>query len=332
MVAISEAHGKVDLNVGLYVSTSVALIFLTKVLFKETQFPFALILTWLHIAGTGVILFVGYLLRFVGGKPVDFSSMSGISMGLCITSALCNMSLLYNSVTFHQLILLVHKVIYAYLTGWTADKVQSRSAKTALSIMVLGIVVSSMTSSDKSLGGAVIALLAAVSLSVYHYQISQKQRALHISPLQLLWHQIPASAVALLPILPLAEDVTLFFNLEWSVELVAVLIGTSILAAGSNITGLIAASSVSPLSLKLVENCQLLLIMVISYIAYGVPSDPVNVIFSCVALIGALLYSMVQLKEMEVNSKSTHNLPLARKKGEVAEKILRHDKSPISNQ
>lgn len=191
----------------LNVVSSIGIVCVNKVLFKVFAFRCGTLLTMLHFIATFVGLEIcRRFFKLFTVKSLPLRPVIALSTCFCGFVVLTNLSLLYNSVGFYQIMkVLTTPMVVMIDTIWYG---QSFSMGLTLSLVVTccGVAIATVSDAEANLIGTIFAISALGLTSVYQVWIKTKQRELQCNAYQLLYYQSAVSTLMLLPLIPFSDD------------------------------------------------------------------------------------------------------------------------------
>ncbi|XP_013411667.1 solute carrier family 35 member E3 [Lingula anatina] len=187
------------------IACSISIVFVNKWVYIH-GFP-NITLTCIHFMITGLGLFICERLGVFQRKSLPIISMIPLSLSFCGFVALTNLSLQNNTVGTYQLFkTLTMPCIMVIQTSFHGKTFSLPIKLTAIPISV-GVFINSYYDVKFNILGTVYASLGVLVTSFYQVWVGSKQQEFQVNSMQLLFYQAPMSAIALLPIIPLFEDV-----------------------------------------------------------------------------------------------------------------------------
>lgn len=277
---------------------TVGIILINKHLYTHLAFRFMATLTCLHFTVTAIAM---RLLRRLGyfSIPVrPLMQIMPVALGCVGSVAFGNLSLATNSVGFYQLAKLV--CIPATLLAEYAlyGRVPSMRIMLTLTVMLVGIGLATVTDVSANWLGSAFATLAVVSTVFAQIVTQSRQAALNLSSIQLLHLTAPWTALGLLPLVVLFDDVSggpdsLQAYTLTQASCVALLI-SCLFAVGCNTTNFLVIGKAGPVPYQVVGHVKTLLILVFGFVIFRYPVVPKNISGIVLAMIGVILYGEVK--------------------------------------
>ncbi|KAI7727901.1 hypothetical protein M8C21_010190 [Ambrosia artemisiifolia] len=150
----------------LSVISSVSIVICNKALISTLGFTFATTLTSWHLLVTFCSLHVALWMKFFEHKPFDSRAVMGFGVLNGISIGLLNLSLGFNSVGFYQMTKLAIIPCTVLLETLFFSKQFSKKVKFALTILLLGVGIATVTDLQLNLMGSVLSLFAIITTCV----------------------------------------------------------------------------------------------------------------------------------------------------------------------
>lgn len=291
--AVVEAEAPSDPRIPLYLllnaSSSIGIVFTNKLVFQVFNFRFGTLLTLIHFvftfAGLEVCRWFGVFER----KEISLRAILPLSISFCGFVALTNVSLVYNSVGFYQLMkVLTTPLIVCIQTVWY-NETFSLKIKASLALTCIGVIVSTVTDSEANMIGTIVALSALLVTSMYQIWVGTKQKELECNPYQLLYFQAPISALLLVPLVPVMDPVATFEmptgNALWAI------LASSVLAFLVNLSIFLVIGKTSAVTYNVLGHFKLCVILSLGFFFFGQPVDAKNMTGIAITLAGVFWYT-----------------------------------------
>lgn len=235
------------LSLTLNVAASCGTIFLNKLLFQKYRFKFATLLTVCHFVVTFLLVLLCAYFKLFTVKRLELRRVLPISLAFCGYVVFNNISLLYNSVSFYQVMKILCTPTIIAIETLVYHKPTSFQVKLTLIPVCFGIFITVFTDVDMNLVGTVFAVIAVGSNAMYTIYGKRKQNELNVNAMQILLYQSIMSAVILLFCIPICDDVSELMQYEWTVENVLMVLATCITAFLVNLSFFLIVGKTSPL-------------------------------------------------------------------------------------
>lgn len=200
----------------LNVVASCGTIFINKHVFKAYKFGFGTTLTVCHFVVTFVLCFLCSKANVFEFKRLPLLRVLPISLAFCGYVVFNNISLLYNSVSFYQVMKILCTPVIILIERYVYSKSTDTRTLASLVPVCLGIFITVVTDFEMNLVGTLFALVAVVANSLYTIYGKTKQNELQANAMQILLYQSAMSAVILLFAVPFFDDVSALRNYEFN--------------------------------------------------------------------------------------------------------------------
>ncbi|TPX32784.1 hypothetical protein SmJEL517_g04179 [Synchytrium microbalum] len=252
----------------LNVASSIGIVMTNKWVFEVYNFRFGTFLTIIHF----VITFLGLEGCARNGvfekKKIPLSAMAKVLTTPCIVV----IQTFYYNMTF------------------------STPVKLALTVTCIGVIISSATDVQLNVTGTFFALTGVLVTSLYQIWVGTKQKDLGVNSMQLLYYQAPLSAILLVPVVPILDDVGALFAYEWSVGAIVSIMISAIFAFFVNISIFLVIGKTSAVTYNVLGHFKLCLILLLGFIIFSYPVNLMNLLGIVVTLAGVFWYSDIQLR------------------------------------
>jgi len=264
--------------------------------FQVHGFRYGTLLTFIHFIFTFIGLEVCRRFGVFEAKRVDLRKVLPLCISFCGFVSLTNLSLVYNSVGFYQLIkVLTTPLIVVIQTVWYHETF-SLKIKLSLLLTCLGVATATVTDSEANLPGTLIALSALLITCMYQIWVGTKQKELECNSYQLLYWQAPISAVLLIPLIPLFDDLSTLT--EWpNREATTAIIISSSLAFLVNLSIFLVIGKTSPVTYNVLGHFKLTVILTLGFVAFGATVDWRNITGVLLTLSGVIWYTQLKTSQ-----------------------------------
>jgi solute carrier family 35 protein E3 len=298
-VAEPVADPRIPLYLFFNASSSIGIVFANKVVFQNYNFKFGTLLTLIHFIFTFLGLEVCRQFGVFERKSISITAVIPLCVAFCGFVALTNVSLVYNSVGFYQLMkVLTTPMIVVIQTIWY-NETFSNKIKASLGITCVGVVIGTVTDTEANFIGTVVALSALAITSMYQIWVGTKQKELECNPYQLLYWQAPISALLLVPCVPIL-DLWLpdkdpnappkSFEMPTTGTMGAIFV-SSCLAFLVNLSIFLVIGKTSPVTYNVLGHFKLCVILSLGFLFFGNPIDYRNLTGIAVTLAGVFWYT-----------------------------------------
>ncbi|RNF26766.1 solute carrier family 35, member E3 [Trypanosoma conorhini] len=245
--------------------SSIAIVFCNKWIFQDHDFMASTTLTLIHF----VMTFIGLVLCLAGGvfkvKRVSIARVLPLSISFCGFVMLTNMSLMYNSVGFYQLIKVLTTPLLVLMETFIYKKTFSTKIKLSLLLICVGVAVATVTDSELNFVGTVVALSALLVTCQYQIWVGTKQKELDCDSFQLLFYQAPLSSLFLLPIAYFTE---IQHMIPPCLDTVRIILLSGVIAFLVNISIFLVIGKTSPVTYNVLGHFKLCIIILLGTILF----------------------------------------------------------------
>jgi solute carrier family 35 protein E3 len=299
------------LSLSLNVCASCGTIFLNKLLFKQYGFKFGTVLTVCHFVVTFLLVLLCAMCNLFSVKKLELKRVLPISLAFCGYVVFNNISLMYNSVSFYQVMKILCTPAIIAIETLVYNKPTSFQIKLTLIPVCFGIFVTVCTDVEINLIGSIFALVAVGSNAMYTIYGKRKQNELNVNAMQLLLYQSIMSAIILAFCVPVFDNIKELAEYEFTLPNVLLILGTCITAFLVNLSFFLIVGKTSPLSVNVLGYFKTCLVFVGGVLFFDTNADFKNIFGITLTMIGVLLYTYVQLKGEEAKKpKSKQQLDL----------------------
>jgi solute carrier family 35 protein E3 len=277
----------------LNASSSIGIVFMNKVVFQLYNFKYGTLLTFIHFIFTFVGLEVCRQFGVFEKKDVEIKKVLPLCVSFCGFVALTNLSLVYNSVGFYQLIKVLTTPIIVVIQTLFYNETFSLKIKLSLALTCVGVAIATVTDSEANLVGTLVALSALLITCMYQIWVGTKQRELECNSYQLLYWQAPISAALLVPIIPLLDDLSTLKSWPEQDTMIAIVI-SSVLAFLVNLSIFLVIGKTSPVTYNVLGHFKLTVILTLGFVAFHAPVDARNITGILVTLSGVIWYTQLK--------------------------------------
>ncbi|KAG5481277.1 hypothetical protein CUR178_06528 [Leishmania enriettii] len=293
---MSTEQARIMFYLGLNAFSSIAIVYTNKVIFKQHFFSYGILLTAIHFFITTLGLFICRLMGVFEPKRIPIIKILPLCMSFCGFVALTNVSLVYNSVGFYQLIKVLTTPILVVIQTLFYQKTFSVKVKLSLTVTCIGVCLATISDTSTTFGGTMVALSAVLITSIYQIWVGAKQSELRCDSFQLLYNQAPISCVMLLPMAYFGDDLRDKFYAPCR-PTIAIIAFSGFLAFFVNISIFLVIGKTSPLTYNVLGHLKLCIILSLGFLFFG---DEMNLrIFLgiVITLIGVFWYGHVKVHE-----------------------------------
>jgi len=300
--AIAKDWQNSDKNVMLAMAGSIAsavlCVLANKYLFQFHGFKYATFLTFFHMASNSLFVKLTEWGGWFEPKIADWTKVFPLACSFVASVVSLNLSLQYNSVGFFQVmkILIIPCLVIMQFSFWNV-KFSTMTIVTLIPIMI-GVAIATVTELNFSMIGAFYASVGCVTTALHQIWGGTKQKDLQLNALQVLSYQAPLSAVILIPLVFILDDVWSprgLYNYEWSLPALFFLIFSAVAAYGVNITSYIIVGKASPVTYQVLGHFKTILVLSFGMLYYDSNVTYQNLGGILIAFVGTIWYGHVQL-------------------------------------
>ena len=277
----------------LNASSSIGIVFTNKMVFQTYDFKYGTLLTFIHF----IFTFLGLeVCRWCGAferKSVKLMDVLPLSLSFCGFVALTNLSLVYNTVGFYQLMKVLTTPCIVAIQTFYYGETFPMNIKLSLLLTCVGVAIASVSDPQANFLGTMVALSALLVTSMYQIWVGTKQKELGCNSYQLLYYQAPLSAVILIPIIPLFDDLSTLTAMPSNAALGAI-IGSSVLAFLVNLSIFLVIGKTSPVTYNVLGHFKLCVILVGGFVLFGQEPLPKVIFGILVTLSGVFWYTHIK--------------------------------------
>jgi solute carrier family 35 protein E3 len=284
------------LYMGLNLCSSISIVLVNKWLFNNSGFRFPTFLTMLHFSFTFLGLALCAMVGLFQPKRLELWRVCRLSSAFCGFVVLTNISLQLNSVGFYQVMKVLTTPVIALLELLIYSKVLPGKLVASLTIICAGVAYSSMTDVELNLNGTLVALAGVLVTSFYQIWVGTEQKELEANALQLLYYQAPVSALMLVPIIPLLDDVPALCAYELHSDVFGLILASCTVALFVNLSTFLVIGATSPISYNVLGHFKLSLVVVGGFLVFGYAIDPRNIVGMGIVLVGVVWYTHLKLR------------------------------------
>ncbi|ORC92357.1 solute carrier family 35, member E3 [Trypanosoma theileri] len=281
--------------------SSITIVFINKWIFEDHDFRGSITLTLIHF----VVTFLGLLLSLACGvfepKRISIIRVLPLSISFCGFVVLTNMSLLYNSVGFYQLIKVLTTPLLVVMETFIYRQTFSTKIKLSLALICIGVAIATVTDSEVNLTGVVIALSALLVTCQYQIWVGTKQKELECDSCQLLFYQAPLSALLLVPIAYFVEGPKLIYPCS---DTVMVILFSGVVAFLVNISIFLVIGKTSPVTYNVLGHFKLCVILFFGYFFFGGDMNVKKLLGVILTLAGVFWYTHLKTASRALEEES----------------------------
>ncbi len=283
---------RIPFYLALNACSSVGIVFANKVVFQIYKFKYGTLLTLIHFIFTFLGLEVCRQLGVFEKKGgVTVKQVLPLCLSFCGFVALTNLSLVYNSVGFYQLIKVLTTPLIVVIQTLFYNETFTMKIKLSLFLTCVGVAIATMTDGEANMLGTVVALSALLVTSMYQIWVGTKQKELGCNSYQLLYIQAPLSAILLIPLVPMLDDLSTLKDQVIDTPTIMAIFISSCLAFLVNISIFLVIGKTSPVTYNVLGHFKLTVILSMGFVFFGAAVDWRNISGILITLAGVIWYT-----------------------------------------
>ncbi|XP_039132126.1 UDP-xylose transporter 3-like [Dioscorea cayenensis subsp. rotundata] len=278
----------------LSVVSSVSIVICNKALISTLGFTFATTLTSWHLLVTFCSLHVALWMKLFEHKPFDPRAVMGFGILNGISIGLLNLSLGFNSVGFYQMTKLAIIPCTVLLETLFFRKKFSRTIQLALSILLFGVGVATVTDLQLNVLGSVLSLLAVMTTCIAQIMTNTIQKRFKISSTQLLYQSSPYQALTLFITGPFLDGLLTnlnVFSFKYTPQVLVFILLSCLISVSVNFSTFLVIGKTSPITYQVLGHLKTCLVLAFGYVLLSDPFNWRNILGILIALFGMILYS-----------------------------------------
>ncbi|KAF4666132.1 hypothetical protein FOL47_004245 [Perkinsus chesapeaki] len=276
--------------------TSTSIIWINKLAYNN-GFTWATTLTVMHF----LVTFIGLCLCVMSGqfayKPISVRSVLPLCVAFCGFVVFNNLSLQYNTVGTYQLMKVMTTPVIVVIQYICYSTTLPLIQLLALVPICLGVILATATSVEVNPLGIFFGVAGILSTSLYQIWVKTKQDELKCSSQQLLLYQAPLSALMLMLVVPMADDITTLMRFDWYTYAGCLVIASSGMAFLVNLSIFLVIGKTSPISYNVLGHAKLVVILSSGYIAFGEPYTLPNLLGVGLTVFGIVSYTHLKMAQ-----------------------------------
>lgn len=304
----------------LSVVSSVSIVICNKALISSLGFTFATTLTSWHLLVTFCSLHVALWMKLFEHKPFDARAVMGFGILNGISIGLLNLSLGFNSVGFYQMTKLAIIPCTVLLETLFFRKKFSRSIQFALSILLLGVGIATVTDLQLNMLGSVLSLLAVVTTCIAQIMTNTIQKKFKVSSTQLLYQSCPYQAITLFISGPFLDGLLTnqnVFAFKYTPQVLAFIVLSCLISVSVNFSTFLVIGKTSPVTYQVLGHLKTCLVLAFGYVLLHDPFSWRNILGILIALVGMILYSYYCTREAQQKAPEASTQPSQAKESET---------------
>lgn len=165
----------------LNAASSIGIVVTNKLVFQVYKFKYGTLLTFIHFVFTAVGLEICRHLGVFEKKSVEMRNILPLCISFCGFVVLTNISLVYNSIGFYQLMKVLTTPLIALIQVLCYDVTFSLPIKLALTTICVGVAIATVTDTEANALGTLVASSALLVTSMYQIWVGTKQKSLVVA-------------------------------------------------------------------------------------------------------------------------------------------------------
>jgi len=304
----------------LNIVSSIAIVISNKWVFQFSHFTFGTTLTVVHF----VVTFLGLLICAYFGiftiKRIRILDVVPLSILFCGFVVFTNLSLQYNSVGFYQVMKVLTTPFVVFVQATYYKMTFETTIKLSLIPLCIGVTLASASDVQINFIGTVYALVGVVVTSFYQIMIGQFQKNLGVDSMQLLVYQSPISALMLLLIVPVFDDVSALMAYEFTVNSVSLILLSAALAFFVNLSIFLVIGRTSAVTYNVVGHFKLCVVIFSGFVVFGNEVKFWNMVGLVITVFSVVLYTHIKLQAQNAPKPPTEpaKVPLVKAAAEEA--------------
>ncbi|CAG9572859.1 conserved hypothetical protein [Leishmania major strain Friedlin] len=293
---MSTEHARNLLYLALNAFSSIGIVYTNKVIFTRHGFSYGTLLTVIHFFITTLGLFICRMMGVFEPKRIPVLKILPLCVGFCGFVALNNVSLVYNSIGFYQLMKVLTTPMLVVIQTLFYQKTFSAKVKLSLTVTCIGVGLSTVSDTSANLAGTVVALSTLLITCMYQIWVGTKQSEFQCDGFQLLYNQAPISCAMLMPMAYFADDLAnKYYTPCWPT--IIVIIFSGLLAFFVNISIFLVIGKTSPVTYNVLGHFKLCVILFLGFLWFGDQMNARIFLGIVITLFGVFWYTHLKMQE-----------------------------------
>lgn len=290
----------------LNILSSISIVMLNKWIYTHYGFP-NITLTFIHFIITFLGLKVCEAFNIFCPKRIQLRDSLPLAMSFCGFVVLTNLSLQHNTVGTYQLIKVLTTPCIMLIHTYMYGKKYSFPYLLTLVPIILGVFLNTYYDVQFNVLGVFFAGLGVVVTSFYQVWVGTTQKDLNINTMQLLNYQAPLSALLLLFVIPMFENVYGEKGLihAWPLQTWIAVFASGLIAFSVNLTIFWIIGNTSPVTYNMVGHMKFCLVLIFGYLLFQAPLEINQLLGVCSTIFGVVMYSHLKLKDQQQQRKAS---------------------------
>ncbi|CAH9090681.1 unnamed protein product [Cuscuta europaea] len=312
----------------LSVVSSVSIVICNKALISSLGFTFATTLTSWHLLVTFCSLHVALWMKFFEHKPFDPRAVMGFGMLNGTSIGLLNLSLGFNSVGFYQMTKLAIIPCTVLLETLFFRKNFSRNVQVALTILLFGVGIATVTDLQLNMLGSILSMLAIITTCIAQIMTNTIQKKFKVSSTQLLYQSCPYQAITLIVTGPFLDGLLTnknVFAFNYTPKVLAFIVLSCLISVSVNFSTFLVIGKTSPVTYQVLGHLKTCLVLAFGYVLLHDPFSWRNILGIFVAVIGMIIYSYYVTIETQQKA-SEASVQVFQEKGGESDPLINAEK------
>ena len=290
--------------------SSIGIIFVNKLIFKQYKFQFATFVTAMHFVFTWLGLTLGRMVGMYEPKKLRHRDVFPIAAAFCIHIIFNNLSLQYNSIGFYQLVKVLTTPMIAFVQEVYFGVPLHSKLKMALFVECCGVAVTTVSDVSANFIGTFYAIAGLLGATYYQIFVKTKQKGLNANSWQVLHYQAPQSLLLTLCTTPLFDKIKgpegLIAKLQvMNTELLITIIIGSSLAFCVNLSVFLVIGRTSPITYNVLGHFKLCVVLLGGIFLFDGDTDPKRLAGMALTFCGVVIYTTLKQSISENWDKGT---------------------------
>eukprot|EP00668_Euglena_longa_P048280 GGOE01065348.1.p1 GENE.GGOE01065348.1~~GGOE01065348.1.p1 ORF type:complete len:336 (+),score=96.36 GGOE01065348.1:45-1010(+) len=292
---MSSSRTAFSITINIIAAVSVILVN-KKAVFDIAKFHFGTALTMMHFVWTWILCLILCGTGLFERKRLDMMEIFKISVVFSSYLLFQNLSLVYNSVGFYQIMKIANTPAILIMEYFLYGKRQHPRVLWALVVVCTGIGAAVFTEPKLNFIGAIHATLAVMFNSLYTIWGKHKQVELQCNSPQLLLYQAPVAAGLLL--FPLVfDDMQGFLSYEFTPTSLVCIASSCLLAGLVNLSFFWMVARTNPITANVVGYLKTVFVFLGGFVLFADALTLQNLIGITITLLGSAIFMWSQMQD-----------------------------------
>jgi len=283
------------------VFSSISIVLVNKWVYVTYFFNYATFLTLIHFILTFLGLVICEGMNVFESKKINVRDVIPLCLAFCGFVVFTNLSLQYNSVGFYQIMKVMTTPTLVFIQSNYYGETFDSNIKLSLIPICIGVSIVSATDVQLNVIGFFYSVLGVLVTSFYQIWVGTKQKELKVNARQLLYYQAPISALMLIPVIPIFDNIFSgdkpLIDYEMTINAFIFIAVSGVLAFLVNLSIFLVIGRTSPVTYNVVGHFKLCIIIVSGFIVFNYPIDGRNIFGILVTLAGVISYTHFKLEQ-----------------------------------